>query len=46
MLLGRFHEDEINKVVWECGSEKSPGPNGLNFKFIKQFWQVIKLDVI
>ena len=30
----------------ECGSFKSPGPNGLNFKFIKEFWDVMKIDVL
>ena len=35
--VGRFNEEEIKRAVWECGSEKSPGPDGLNFKFIKQF---------
>ena len=37
MLTECFHEDEIKTVVWDCGSEKSPGPDGLNFKFIKEF---------
>ena len=46
MLVGRFHEDEIKRVVWDCGSEKSPVPDGLNFKFIKEFWQLLKPDVI
>ena len=36
-LVGRFQEDEIKSAVWDCGSEKSPGPDGLNFKFIKHF---------
>ena len=29
----------------DCGSEKSPGPNGLNFKFIKQFWELLKPEI-
>jgi len=28
-----------------CGSDKSPGPDGLNLKFIKEFWETIKADV-
>ncbi|KHN31028.1 Transposon TX1 putative 149 kDa protein, partial [Glycine soja] len=32
--------------VWDCGSDKSPDPDGMNFKFIKQFWQLIKPDVL
>ena len=46
MWMGRFQKDEIKQAIWDCGSEKSPGPDGLNFKFIKKFWQVIKPDVL
>jgi len=45
MLVGSFLEEEIRVVVWDCGSEKSPGPDGLNFKFIKQFWEILKPDI-
>ena len=46
ILVERFQEEEIRRAVWSCGSDKSPGPNGLNFKFIKQFWEVIKPDFL
>jgi len=46
MLLGRFQEVEVKESVWDCGSEKNPGPDGLNFKFIKKFWQIIKPDIL
>jgi len=45
-LLERFKEGEVTSAVWECGSEKSPGPDGLNFKFIKKFLHLIKPDVL
>ncbi|KAH1150639.1 hypothetical protein GYH30_044590 [Glycine max] len=45
MLVANFLEDEIQAAVWECGSEKSPGPDGLNFKFIKHFWRTMKPDI-
>ena len=45
LLVGKFNEEEIRAAVWDCGSEKSPGPHGLNFKFIKQFWDVLKPDI-
>ena len=45
-LVRCFQEEEIRKAVWDCGSEKSPGPDGLTFKFIKQFWNIIKPDVM
>ena len=46
MLVGRFSEEEIKSVVWECGSEKSSGPDGINFKFIKQYCQILKPDFL
>jgi len=45
MLVGSFLEEEIRATIWDCGSEKSPGPDGLNFKFIKQFWKLLKSDI-
>ena len=32
--------------MWDCGSDKSPGPDGLNFKFIKSFWHTMKSDIL
>ena len=42
MLVASFTEEEIKAAVWNCGSEKNLGPDGLNFKFIKQFWELLK----
>ena len=39
-------EEEIRDAVWGCRSEKSPGPDGINFKFIKRFWHILKPDVL
>ena len=46
MLVAPFSEEEVRKAIWDCGSDKSSGPDGINFKFIKKFWQLIKLDVL
>ena len=46
MLVERFNEEEVRRAVWSCGSDKSPGPDGLNFKFIKLFWDIIKPDFL
>lgn len=46
MLIERFREEEVKEAVWGCGSEKSPGPDGFNFKFIKKFWPTIKPDIL
>jgi hypothetical protein len=44
VLTAEFSEEEIRKAVWECESSKCPGPDGINFGFIKEFWDVIKVD--
>lgn len=46
MLVARFQEDEVKRAIWSCRSEKSPDPDGLNFKFIKQFWHVFQPDFL
>ena len=40
-----FTEEEIRAAVWDCGREKSPGPDGFNIEFIKACWQVVKKDI-
>lgn len=37
LLLSPFTKEEIREVVWICDSSKSPGPDGFNFYFIKEF---------
>ncbi|GJT31588.1 RNA-directed DNA polymerase, eukaryota [Tanacetum coccineum] len=37
---------EIKKAVWDCGSDKSSGPDGFTFRFFKRFWDLIKSDVV
>ena len=44
--MEHFREDEVKRAVWDCRSDKSPGPDGLNFKFIKQLWPSIKPDFL
>ena len=39
LILERpFEMSEVKKAVWDCGSDKSLGPNGFTFKFIKHYW--------
>ncbi|GKB90363.1 hypothetical protein Tco_0962635 [Tanacetum coccineum] len=38
--------EEIKKAVWDCGSEKSPCPDGFSFEFFKKIWHLIGDDVI
>ena len=45
-MVEPFSEQEITRAVWSCGNDKSPGPDGFNFTFIKQFWQQLKPDFL
>nr|GEX30715.1 RNA-directed DNA polymerase, eukaryota, reverse transcriptase zinc-binding domain protein [Tanacetum cinerariifolium] len=38
--------DEIKKAVWDCGIDKSPGPDGFTLGFYKRFWSLIDRDVV
>nr|GEZ22392.1 RNA-directed DNA polymerase, eukaryota [Tanacetum cinerariifolium] len=37
--------DEIKNSIWDCGSDKSPGPDGFTFAVYKEFWSTMKDDV-
>jgi hypothetical protein len=43
-LIVPFTSEEIKMAVWQCDSEKAPGPDGFNFKFIKRYWDLIGAD--
>ncbi|GJR78572.1 RNA-directed DNA polymerase, eukaryota [Tanacetum coccineum] len=38
-------KDELKAVVWDCGTDKSPGPDGFTFGFYRHYWYVIEHDV-
>ncbi|GKB40445.1 RNA-directed DNA polymerase, eukaryota [Tanacetum coccineum] len=35
----------LKRAVWDCGIDKSPGPDGFTFCFYRRFWKVIENDV-
>nr|GEU42787.1 RNA-directed DNA polymerase, eukaryota, reverse transcriptase zinc-binding domain protein [Tanacetum cinerariifolium] len=37
--------DEIKKAVWECGTDKAPGPDGFTYGFLRHFWYMVERDV-
>lgn len=41
-----FSLDEAKAAVWDCDNYKCPGPDGISFGFIKQFWNMLKEDVM
>jgi hypothetical protein len=44
-LILPFSMEEIETVVMESDSNKSPGPDGFNFAFIKALWSLIKGEI-
>ncbi|GJS55231.1 hypothetical protein Tco_0628593 [Tanacetum coccineum] len=38
--------DEIKSAVWDCGHNKSSGPDGFTFEFFLRYWNIIDLDVV
>jgi len=43
-LVRPFSLEEVKQAVWDCDSFKSPGPDGINVGFIKDFWPELKDD--
>ncbi|XP_073265516.1 uncharacterized protein [Populus alba] len=41
-----FSAKEIKAAVWECEGNKAPGPNSINFFFIRKAWNIIGGDIV
>nr|GFA05306.1 RNA-directed DNA polymerase, eukaryota, reverse transcriptase zinc-binding domain protein [Tanacetum cinerariifolium] len=39
-------KEEIKKAMWDCGIDKSPGPDGFTFGFYRRYWKLIKNDIV
>nr|GEW37930.1 zinc finger, CCHC-type [Tanacetum cinerariifolium] len=37
--------EEIKRAVWNCGTDKSPSPDGFTFGFYRRLWRLIEIDV-
>ncbi|GJX13973.1 hypothetical protein Tco_0205731, partial [Tanacetum coccineum] len=37
--------EEVKRAVWDCGTDKSPGPDGFSFEFYRKYWTTIDDDV-
>jgi len=44
-LVAPFSLEEMEAVVRDSDGNKSPGPDGYNFAFVKEFWYLIKDEV-
>nr|GFB54053.1 RNA-directed DNA polymerase, eukaryota [Tanacetum cinerariifolium] len=38
--------NEIKCAVWDCGSNKSPRPDGFTFDFYRRYWKLIDQNVV
>nr|GFB58873.1 RNA-directed DNA polymerase, eukaryota [Tanacetum cinerariifolium] len=38
--------DEIKRVAWDCGANKSLRPDGFTFEFFRRYWTIIDQDVV
>lgn len=43
-MEAEFFEEEVKAALDSCGSSKSPGPDGFNFGFLKENWDLFKED--
>ncbi|GKA72566.1 hypothetical protein Tco_0778782 [Tanacetum coccineum] len=39
-------KDKIKRAVWDCGIDKSPGPDGFTFGFYRRYWNILESDVV
>ena len=46
ILCSEFTEHKILETVGQCGSNKSLGPDGYNFHYIKNNWDIIGANMI
>ncbi|GJY65385.1 RNA-directed DNA polymerase, eukaryota, partial [Tanacetum coccineum] len=37
--------DEVKGAIWDCGTNKSPGPDGFSFEFYRKYWSFIDQDI-
>jgi hypothetical protein len=44
-LTRPFALEELESMVKECDGNKSPGPDGFNFAFVKALWNVFKGEI-
>ncbi|VVA31869.1 Hypothetical predicted protein, partial [Prunus dulcis] len=41
-----FELEEVQKAVFDCGKDKSPGPDGFSMSFFQSCWEVVKGDLM
>lgn len=46
LLEENFSYDDIWAAVIACDGNKAPGPDGFNFTFVREFWSMVRGDVM
>lgn len=41
-----FSEEEVRDAIWVSAKEKSPSPYGVSINFFKEYWEILKLDIL
>nr|GFB40460.1 RNA-directed DNA polymerase, eukaryota [Tanacetum cinerariifolium]GFB40536.1 RNA-directed DNA polymerase, eukaryota [Tanacetum cinerariifolium]GFB41760.1 RNA-directed DNA polymerase, eukaryota [Tanacetum cinerariifolium] len=41
-----FSKEDIKGAVWDCGLDKSPGPDGFTFGFYRRYWSLLEDEVV
>jgi len=44
-LVKPFSVEEVKAAMWDCDHFICPGPDGITFGFIKDFWDILREDV-
>lgn len=45
-LIQPFSKEEIKRAAFDCGKDKAAGPDGFNFHFVQEFWELLEEDFI
>eukprot|EP00253_Pinus_taeda_P031705 PITA_31705 len=45
-LTCEVEEEEFQKAIWSLHPDKAPGPDGFPISFYREYWQMIKKDIL
>lgn len=45
-LIKPFCLEEVKATIWDCDSNKAPGPDVISFGFIQDFWLELQHDIM
>lgn len=45
-LTHEVEEEEVQKAIWSLHPDKAPGPDGFPISFYREYWQMIKKDLL